>query len=134
MIRKLLLALTVALAGFPAQVLAFGSDVPITLAIETKAAAEHRADLHAEKRELVEERLSLAQPATPMAEGSKARFEVSRPYLSEAKMPITMAIETKAAPDQREVLHEMKRDWAVEREALLRPWAPGSKTASGMGS
>ena len=134
MMKKLVLAFALPLAGFSAGALAADSDMPMTLAVEAKAAPELRADLHADKRARVQERLLLSEATTPLAEGSKARFEGSGAYVSESQMPITMAIETKAGSEQREELHQMKREWAVERTVLLQPWVPDPSALGGAGT
>jgi hypothetical protein len=134
MMKKLVLALALPFAGFSASALAADSNLAMTLAIETQAAPALRADLHAEKRARVQERLLLSEATTPLADGSKARFEGSGAYVSESEMPITMAIETKASPEQREGLHQNKREWAAERSVLLQPWVPDPSAPGGAGT
>jgi len=134
MMKKLVLAVALPFAGFSAVARAADSDLPMTLAIETRAAPELRADLHTDKRARVQERLLLSVATTPLAEGSKARFEGSGAYVSESEMPITMAIETKASPEQREELHQMKQEWAIERSVLLQPWVPDPSAPAGAGT
>jgi hypothetical protein len=122
---RAVMVVSCSLAVLSAPALAADSHIPSTLAIETKAAPEARAALHAAKKAGIEERLLLGEAGTPLGASSKVGAAGGTPFVAEADVPITAAIETKAPRDRRASLHDMKERWAVERAILNQAWYPG---------
>lgn len=116
------MVLSCSLAVLSAPALAADSHVPSTLAIETKAAAEKRGELHAAKQEALPKRLMLSDATTPL--GVSSKVGAAPAYGGEAALPITLAIETKAPREDRAALQWMKREWAENRALFNQAWSP----------
>lgn len=120
------IVLSCSLAVLSAPALAADSHVPSTLAIETKAPPGKRGELHAAKQEAQDQRLELGRATTPLGASSKVGG-ARAPFVAEADVPITAAIETKAPRDQRAALHAVKQQWAQQRALLNQAWSPAQK-------
>lgn len=119
---RIAMVVSCSLAVVSAPALAADSHVPPTLAIETKAAPEERAALHAAKHEAIDTRLLLSEAASPL--GAASKVNGAGAFTAESAVPMTLAIETKAPRDRRASLHEFKENWAGDRMLLNQAWSP----------
>lgn len=119
---RIAMVVSCSLALMSAPALAADSHVPPTLAIETKAAPEARAALHAAKHQAIEKRLLLSEATSPL--GAASKVNGADTFTAESAVPMTLAIETKASRDRRDSLHELKENWAGDRALLNQAWSP----------